>query len=148
MAKWYVAGLHFQCTQCGGCCSGPDEGFIWLTKHEMKLIADFLKMDVSDFKKEYLERFGARYSIIEHPKTKDCIFLEMKDGQKKCKIYNVRPNQCRTWPFWTSNLKSIDTWNSAAQTCPGINKDKEYSIDDIEKLRTQKKWWDDDDEDR
>ena len=82
-----------------------------------------------------------RTTIIEHSVTKDCIFLRKIDGQKKCIIYQVRPNQCRTWPFWSSNLVSPDTWNEAAQGCPGINRGKFYSFEEIEKIKKSNKWW-------
>jgi Fe-S-cluster containining protein len=142
--KWYVAGLHFECQACGNCCSGPQQGFIWVTKTEIELIANFLKISPEQLRKKYLRRFAFRTTIIEHPDTKDCIFLKEQAGQKICAIYQVRPNQCRTWPFWPSNLSTINAWNKAAQKCPGINKGKLYSFEEIEKLRKQKKWWNDD----
>ena len=84
-----------------------------------------------------------RTSIIEHAVTKDCIFLKKIDGQKKCGIYSVRPQQCRTWPFWTSNLSSPNTWNQAGQSCGGINRGRLYSFEEIEKIRKAKKWYED-----
>ncbi len=58
-------------------------------------------------------------------------------------IYSVRPNQCRTWPFWPSNLKNPGDWNKAAQKCPGINRGKLYSFEEIERIKKAKKWWQD-----
>jgi len=137
---WYVGGLHFECVQCGNCCSGPDEGYIWVTSAEIKLIADFLRIPAEQLRQKYLKRVGFRTTIIEQPVTKDCIFLQKIDGQKKCAIYPVRPNQCRIWPFWTENLASADAWNRAAQKCPGINHGRHYNFEEIEKIRKQK-WW-------
>ena len=82
-----------------------------------------------------------RTSIIENPVTKDCIFLQKNGGKKICRIYPVRPNQCRRWPFWSENLASANKWNEAAQKCNGINKGKLYSFEEIEKIRKSKKWW-------
>ena len=39
---WYVAGLAFECQQCGGCCSGPAEGFVWATDAEIAAVAGTL----------------------------------------------------------------------------------------------------------
>src|SRR5437763_101054 len=39
--KWYGAGLRFNCTQCGNCCSGGP-GYVWLTVNDMQRIAQFL----------------------------------------------------------------------------------------------------------
>jgi len=144
--KWYVAGLHFECTQCGECCSGPGEGVIWITKPEIRMLAAYLGIDEEKLRETYLRRLGNRTTIIEDPVTRDCIFLKRVKGQKKCSIYPVRPNQCRTWPFWSDNLQTPDAWNEAARTCPGINRGACHGFKAIEKLRTQKKWWEPEDE--
>ena len=140
---WYVAGLHFECVQCGRCCSGPGEGYIWITKPEIQIIADFLKISVGQVRQEYLKRIGLRTTIIEHPGTKDCILLQDIAGQKRCIIYPVRPSQCRTWPFWSDNLADPNAWNKATQKCPGINHGRLYTHDEIEKIKRNKKWWQD-----
>jgi Fe-S-cluster containining protein len=138
---WYIAGLHFECQECGGCCSGPGEGYIWVTKPEIQIIADFLKVTVDDFRKSYLKRVGLRTTIIEHNDTKDCIFLRKIDGQKQCVIYSVRPSQCRSWPFWSDNLSSPGAWNKTARKCPGINRGRLYSYEEIQEIKRNKKWW-------
>ncbi|MFC1765946.1 YkgJ family cysteine cluster protein [Planctomycetota bacterium] len=142
--KWYAAGLAFECTLCGECCSGPDEGVIWVSKHEISLIAEHLGITEDALREKYLRRIATRNTIIEAPDTRDCIFLKTVDGEKVCGIYAVRPNQCRTWPFWSNNLQSPHTWNATAQDCPGINRGKNHSFEEIERLRKQKRWWDDD----
>jgi len=139
--RWYIAGLHFECTECGECCSGPGEGYIWVTRPEIEILADFLKMTVGQLRRKYLRRVGLRTTIIEHSTTKDCIFLEQCAGQKRCAIYSVRPAQCRSWPFWPSNLSSPNAWNEAGQKCPGINRGRHYSFEEIERIKKEKKWW-------
>jgi Fe-S-cluster containining protein len=140
---WYIGGLHFECTECGGCCSGPSEGYIWVTRQEIELIADFLKISVGQLRQEYLKRVGLRTTIIEQSSTKDCIFLREVEGRKQCIIYQVRPSQCRTWPFWSENLSSPNAWNKTAQKCPGINRGKLYSFEHIRQIKANKKWWQD-----
>ena len=142
--RWYVEGLHFLCQGCGGCCSGPGEGYIWVTRQEIEIIADYLKVTVGRLRQEYLRRVGLRTSLIEHQTTKDCIFLQDDAGQRKCAIYPVRPSQCRSWPFWPENLTNAGAWNRAAQKCPGINRGRLYSFEEIEQIRrSKKKWWND-----
>ena len=138
---WYAAGLHFECVQCGRCCAGPSQGYIWVTRKEIELIANHLNETVSQLRQRFLKRIGLRTTIIEHPTTKDCIFLQKKNNQRTCIIYPVRPSQCRSWPFWPNNLESPDTWNKAAQKCPGINRGKLYSCEEIEQIKKIKKWW-------
>ena len=108
---------------------------------EVTFIAEFLKRSVNQVRQKYMRREGLRTTIIEDPRTKDCIFLEMSQGQGICRIYPVRPNQCRTWPFWASNLASPNAWNSAAQNCPGINRGRLFTRAEIDALKKQKCWW-------
>jgi Fe-S-cluster containining protein len=140
---WYSAGLHFECVQCGNCCSGPDEGYIWVTRPEIELVADFLKIPPGRLRREYLKRVGLRTTIIEQAGTNDCIFLRYIQGQKRCLIYPVRPSQCRAWPFWPGNLTHPGAWNKAAQKCSGINRGRLYTMEEIEEIKQRKKWWQD-----
>ena len=143
---WYAAGLHFECLQCGRCCSGPGEGFIWVTRREVEFIADYLKVSVGLVRQKYLKRFGLRTTIIEQPVTKDCIFLHEIEGEGKCSIYPVRPTQCRSWPFWSENLAGSNAWNKAAGKCRGINRGRLYSFEEIERIKKRRQWWTDDKE--
>jgi Fe-S-cluster containining protein len=138
---WYVGGLHFECVQCGNCCSGPAEGYIWVTRPEIDLIAAFLKMTPGHVRQQYTQRLGFRTTIIEQPVTNDCVFLQEENGQKQCMIYPVRPSQCRNWPFWPSNLTSPAAWNQATKKCCGINRGGLYSFKQIRKIKKAKKWW-------
>jgi len=138
---WYVAGLHFECVQCGNCCSGPEQGYIWAGRPEIELMADFLQMSPQQLQQQHLKRVGLRTTIIEQLVTKDCVFLRTIAGLKKCMIYPVRPSQCRTWPFWPGNLASPADWNRAATRCPGINRGKLYAYHEIQAIRKSSKWW-------
>ncbi len=136
--KWYAAGLSFECTQCGNCCSG-EPGFVWATKEEIRRISEFLGRDDGWLSKTHLRRVGLRHSLTEKPDG-DCIFLKRENGKSMCGIYPVRPLQCRTWPFWTNLLRNSDSWNEAAKSCPGINRGKKIDFVEIEIRRSQKTW--------
>jgi Fe-S-cluster containining protein len=114
-----------------------------VTRPEIEIIADFLKMTEGQLRQKYLKRVGLRTTIIEHQTTKDCIFLQNEAGGRQCMIYSVRPSQCRSWPFWASNLASPGAWNKAAHKCPGINRGRHYSFEEIEEIKRSKKWWQD-----
>ncbi|OHB64376.1 MAG: hypothetical protein A2Y77_17895 [Planctomycetes bacterium RBG_13_62_9] len=139
--KWYAAGLCFECRECGGCCAGPGEGYIWVIGPEIELIAKHLDMTPGEVRLKYMRPVGSRTTIVEHNLTKDCIFLQSAGGVRRCAIYPVRPSQCRTWPFWPENLVSGLAWNRAAMKCPGINWGRHYSCGEIERIRENRRWW-------
>lgn len=114
--EWYSEGLSFECTGCGQCCTGAP-GYVWVTPEEIESIAHHLSLSVSEFSKKYIRRVGKRFSLTEHPKTFDCDFLV----GKRCSIYEVRPVQCRTFPWWPHIMKSPEAWRNTATYCEGIN---------------------------
>jgi Fe-S-cluster containining protein len=119
---WYAPGLKFSCTQCGNCCTGPP-GYVWFEDEEADAIAAHLGIDRAAFDERYVTTVERRPSLAETKvgSAYDCVFLERHaDGKKTCSIYEVRPTQCRTWPFWDSNLRSPRHWARAANTCPGM----------------------------
>ena len=105
------------CEECGGKCCVGESGYIWVNPLEIEKIANFLKISVEDFKNTFLMKVGYKYSIIEK-KFEDgfaCIFFDTKN--KNCSIYDVRPTQCRTFPFWDFFKNNV---NEVKRECPGI----------------------------
>lgn len=115
---WYRKGLRFKCTQCGKCCTGKS-GYIWVSNEEIDAIAEKLGLSTKQFSMRYLRYREGRYSLIEKRSIDgyDCIFLE----NKKCTIYQVRPKQCKTYPWWKESLSSEKEWEQTAKACEGIN---------------------------
>ena len=63
---------------------------------------------------------GYRYSIKERKISKnnyECIFFD--SGIAGCSIYNFRPNQCKTYPFWNYFKTHKD---KLIKECPAIVK--------------------------
>lgn len=132
-APWYQNGLRFQCTACGDCCTGAP-GFVWVNKDEISAIAACIgETDVEAFERLYVRKVGIRKSLKEFPNG-DCVFFD--DQSRKCKVYEARPRQCRTWPFWDSNLRTPDDWQRTCQVCPGSGTGKLYQLDQIEQQRS------------
>ncbi|NGX40106.1 MAG: hypothetical protein KR126chlam1_01446 [Chlamydiae bacterium] len=113
---WYKKGLRFACTECGKCCTG-EPGYVWIIQEEIEDMAAFLKITVPEFIKSYTREVSGQLSLKEYPRTYDCIFL----NGGKCSVYGARPKQCRTFPFWSDNLKSKEAWEETARKCEGIN---------------------------
>jgi Fe-S-cluster containining protein len=138
--KWYKGGLRFTCTQCGNCCTG-EEGYVWVTKEEIRRIAQYLGREDDWLPKRVLRRVGFRYSLTESKRNGDCVFLKRTNGKVAgCEIYPVRPLQCRTWPFWNYNLSTTGHWAESADNCPGMNNGKRYTFERIEEIRHTKEW--------
>lgn len=133
--KWYKDGLQFSCTQCGACCSG-EPGFVWVDKEEVTSIAKHMDMNEEDFRDKFVRREGNRYSLKEYPDG-DCIFLDPKT--RGCMVYESRPIQCRTWPFWSSNVATKKAWAETCEACPGAGKGKLYNFEQIEEAKKRKR---------
>jgi Fe-S-cluster containining protein len=115
---WFHQGLKFACTGCGGCCTGAP-GYVWVNKAEIEALAAAIRVEVNEFERRYIRKVGIRKSLIEWGNG-DCIFFHGES--RTCQVYEVRPRQCRTWPFWPSNLASPATWKDTAKRCPGCNR--------------------------
>jgi len=111
---WYADGLRFTCTQCGDCCTG-EPGFVWVDAAELQAIADFLGEPLDQVVGLYT-KMGSRGRTLREKANSDCVFY---DRDKGCTIYAIRPRQCRTWPFWESNLRTPDAWQKNCEICPG-----------------------------
>jgi hypothetical protein len=112
---------------------------VWVTKQEHREIALALGYRTGKLPRKYIRRVGFRYSLTEKSNG-DCVFLERKDDKVVCQIYEHRPKQCRTWPFWRINLKSPEHWAAAAGSCPGMGKGSLYTPDQIEELLERNGW--------
>jgi Fe-S-cluster containining protein len=144
---WYGDGLSFTCTQCGNCCTGGP-GYVWISSEEIDRLAEFLKITRREVLTQYCRKFGDRVSLKERRMPNgeyDCVFLQPIPGDKNqrrgCSIYSVRPLQCRTWPFWDSNLESPERWNLAGERCPGMSQgSRKFTLEQIETIRDATDW--------
>jgi len=133
---WYAEGLSFSCTRCGNCCGGAP-GYVWVQPADIIAIAAHLGMPPARFETQHTRRVGRRQSLLELPGG-DCEFLVRDpDGTTRCRIHTVRPVQCRTWPFWKSNLHSARAWEAAARHCPGINHGQHHPLPVIQEALRQ-----------
>jgi len=126
---WFAKeGLQFTCTQCGDCCTGAP-GFVWVNGDEIKALAARLGLDEAEFERRYVRKVGLRKSLIEHANG-DCVFLHPQT--RGCTVYEDRPRQCKTWPFWDSNIKSPEAWRETCEVCPGSGTGKLYTLEQIQ----------------
>ena len=65
-------------------------------------------------------------------------------------MYQARPSQCKSYPFWAENLRSERSWNKTVTFCPGLqdeqaivvdgNEIRLKIIDDQEAMKGFRKW--------
>ena len=125
---WYKEGLSFSCTQCGNCCTG-EPGVVWVEEQDVREIAEYLEKPIGEIRLFHTRQIRGRVSLKEFANG-DCTFFDPET--RRCRIYPVRPMQCRTWPFWKSNLKSSESWKEMQKTCPGARQGNFISLDEIE----------------
>ena len=111
-------GVKFGCTGCGRCCQ--NDGVVWLDTDEFADLCESLKMKPDDVLDRYTEEVMSGWVKLKNkPDTLSqtgndrCIFLSDVDG-KSCTIYESRPVQCRTYPYWPKLLFNSSTFNSQA----------------------------------
>jgi uncharacterized protein len=125
---WYHRGLRFQCDGCGDCCTGAP-GYVWINKAEIEAMSALLGIGTEDFQKRYVRLIGKRKSLVELAGG-DCVFFDNR--RRRCQVYEARPRQCRTWPFWPSNISSPQSWQEIADRCPGCNLGPIISLEEIQ----------------
>lgn len=126
MSKFYAKGLQFGCTQCGHCCR-HDPGYVFLSERDVEQAVRFLSLS----EKEFLEKYCTIVDIgffkkvsLREKSNYDCIFWQDGVG---CSIYEARPLQCRSYPFWPSVTESAESWAAEAKECPGMNQGPRHS---------------------
>lgn len=106
------------CNSCiGNCCIG-ESGYIWINSAEIQALALHLKISSEDLKKRYLNKIEYKYSIKEIQLASNnyaCCFFDL--DKKQCSVYDARPNQCRTFPFWDYFKKNEE---EVYKECPAI----------------------------
>lgn len=106
---------RFACTGCGKCCTGRGSYVVEVSRREQRRIQRFLSISWNWLRRRYVYRFDDETESIRMPRGR-CAFLD--DGMR-CRIYAVRPAQCRTYPFWPE-LVTRQAWRAEARRCEGI----------------------------
>lgn len=101
---------EFSCRRCGACCSIPD-GIVRVSDEEIARIAQFLGMSQSAFIERECEVAPDRRGLILRNTSEGvCVWLT---GDNLCRIHEVKPDKCRTFPFKWVNPDSHTV-------CPGL----------------------------
>jgi Fe-S-cluster containining protein len=79
------------------------------------MLAAELGIPTREFTRRYCRKEHDEF-LLDDPGP-ECMFL---DG-RRCSVYDARPTQCRTWPFWPENMQPR-SWANVAAFCPGVGK--------------------------
>lgn len=111
------------CQACGGKCCIGESGYIFASLKELEMIADFIQIPFEDFLLRYVKKVGYRFSLIERKFQEGyaCIFFDTEKSH--CSIYEVRPKQCRDFPFWDIYLDAKHL-PQLFKECKGVKKKK------------------------
>ena len=129
MSCFYNGGLKFSCQQCNYCCS-VEPGYVFLSERDINVLSAALSLEKQAFVSEYCRtvKVGAMELIsLKENEHYDCIFLT----DRGCSVYEARPVQCTTYPFWPDILESNENWNKEGKSCPGINKGTVHPYSEI-----------------
>lgn len=132
MECFYDGGLKFSCTGCRYCC-GVEPGYVFLTRDDAERLASHIGICLDEFIKVYCRKVpmgSISYISLLEKEHNDCIFLD----DNGCSVYEARPIQCMTYPFWASILESRQTWKEEATSCPGIGKGRLYTREEIDSM--------------
>ena len=97
---------------------------------DRRRMAKALGVSASAFTRRYCAKTKGWWHL--RSEGRDCLFL---DGTR-CAVYDGRPKQCRTWPFWPEHMDA-KTWSREIESfCPGVGKGRLYKKNEIlERLR-------------
>lgn len=109
--------LRFSCSGCGQCCSGGPDHYVFLEEQEAEGIRRYLGLTAQWFKRRYLRKTVEEELVINNGGGGRCVFLKPDNA---CRIYTVRPLQCRTYPFWPETVQSRAAWRRESLRCEGI----------------------------
>jgi Fe-S-cluster containining protein len=121
-------GLRFDCTRCGDCCTRP--GPVYFSSRELIRASEFLGLTPRVFRRRYRVRLREGTPAVDPGRNAPCPFYDQDTG---CRIYEARPVQCRTWPFWPEVVLRERSWRRASGDCEGMNRGRRHSVGEIER---------------
>lgn len=100
-------------------------------------MARALGLTTAEFLERYTRRVGARRSLkeVKIDGRFDCVFLDRasRPGKAICTIYEARPSQCKTWPWWPEVVETPEAWAETKRRtpCPGMGAGRVHTFVEI-----------------
>lgn len=105
-----ASAWKFGCTQCGRCCALGDR-VVLVSAQEVAALEHHTALPPSAFVQLSSDGLPSLQS-----RGGACVFLT---ADKKCSVYDARPTQCRTYPFWGETITPLG-WLRERARCEGI----------------------------
>jgi uncharacterized protein len=134
---FYEAGLRFECQRCSGCCRG-EPGYVFLQEADLERLLERLGEERASFLSRYcrvVDMGLEKLFSLKEKANNDCVFW----GDSGCAVYEDRPVQCSTYPFWAPIMESEESWREESAHCPGVGKGRTFSRAEIEERLLDKR---------
>ncbi|MFX0027061.1 MAG: YkgJ family cysteine cluster protein [Candidatus Hermodarchaeota archaeon] len=151
LSKFLENGIEFSCQMCGDCCRGFKEGEVYLYKEDIVRLANHLSLKgekgLRSFAKQYLKVIKDNFFWRSPEETKGKTYKFHTLGFKFtgddehchflvnniCTVHEVRPFQCRCFPFWKMMVTNKKNLVRYSKKCPGLRllKGKFYTRSEI-----------------
>jgi len=130
--KFYREGIRFSCTRTGRCCKSRGKyRYVYLCLDDRRRLAAHFGIPTLRFTKRYAAKTGGLFHLTM---TGDaCLFLK----RGRCSVYDARPLQCRTWPFWPENMRPRVWEREVAPNCPGVGRGRLHTAGEIEAILSE-----------
>jgi Fe-S-cluster containining protein len=133
-SKFYTEGIKFECQGEGKCCVTRGRyGHVYLSFNDRRRLAAYFGISTAEFTAQYTEKEDG-WCLLKYTE-KDCPFMKAS----RCAVYDARPWQCRTWPFWPENMHKSVWEREVASYCPGVGRGRLYSAEEIEQILAKKR---------
>ncbi len=133
MSRFYDNGLRFSCKPgCRYCC-GVEPGYVFVTIDDLQKLASHLCLSRKEFLLRYCRKVpmgSISYVSLLEKDNHDCVFL----NEQGCGVYEARPVQCATYPFWNTVLSDTRSWEAESSWCPGIGTGELHDKEEIERM--------------
>ena len=126
MKHWFDNGLSFTSLPgCAACCLEP--GRVMLDSKDIALLARGAGCTVKEFRRSSVVLYQG-HAVLKLSDSGICPYVR----DVGCIMYEYRPTQCRTFPFWPEHALTEEGWEVARQRCPGVGIGEVVAANEIE----------------
>ncbi len=103
-----------------------------MSDEEIEALARRFGLSAARFRRRYTREVAGYGTSLTETDDYDCVFYDRET--ERCTVYEDRPRQCRTYPFWDRVVASPTTWDMESEACPGMNRGRRWSLTQIRAL--------------